>query len=73
MDKRRHRLYHSEKLTELLSKQEFRKRFRVSNDISIRLMDGGSMPTENELFNVVTFNKEKFNVRLRFSLSLFFK
>ncbi|KAL6319903.1 hypothetical protein AAG906_036976 [Vitis piasezkii] len=47
--------------------------FRVSNDISIRLMDGGSMPTENEFFNVVTFNKEQFNVGLRFSLPLFFK
>ena len=73
MDKRRHRSYHSEKPTELLSKREFRKRFHVSNDISIRLIDGGSVPTENEFFNVVTFNKEQFNVGLRFSFPLFFK
>lgn len=64
---------HSKKPIELLSKREFRKRFRVPNGISIRLMDGSPMPTEKESFNVVTFSKDKFNVGLRFPLPSFFK
>lgn len=64
---------HSEKPIELISKREFRERFCVPNDISIRLMDGGLVPTEKESFNVVTFSKEKFNVGLCFLLPSLFK
>lgn len=62
-----------EKPTELLSELEFREHFRIPNDISICLMNGGPMPTEKEFHNVVVFNKEQFNVELRFSLPSLFR
>ena len=62
-----------EKLTELLSKWEFGEHFHIPNDISIRLMDGDLVSTENESFNAIVFSKEQFNVVLCFFLSSLFK
>lgn len=61
------------KPTELFFERDFRERFRVPNDISICLMDSGPMPTKKESFSAITFNKEQFNVGLRFPLPSLFK
>ena len=63
----------SKKPTELLSEQEFRERFRILNDISIRLIDGDLVPTEKKSHNAIVFNKEQFNVELCFPLPSLFR
>ncbi|RVW23205.1 hypothetical protein CK203_099542 [Vitis vinifera] len=40
--------------------------FHILHGVSIRLMDGGPMPTEKELFNATIFSKEQFNAGLHF-------
>ncbi|XP_034686782.1 uncharacterized protein LOC117915339 isoform X1 [Vitis riparia] len=62
-----------EKPIELHSEWEFREQFRIPNDISIRLMNSGPVPTEKESHNVVVFSKEQFNVRLHFPLLSLFR
>ena len=66
----------SEEPIELFSEWEFRECFHILHGVSIRLMDGGPVPTEKELFNATIFSKEQFNAGLHFlflhSLSSFF-
>lgn len=63
----------SEKPTELLIEREFSECFYIPNGLAIRLMDGGPMPTEKELFNVIVFSKEQFNVRFHKPLPSLFR
>ena len=59
--------------TELLSKREFRERFRILNNIFVLLVDDKPTPIEKQSHNVIYFSEEQFNVGLRFPLPSFFK
>lgn len=56
------------RLVDLLLEREFRDRFRILNDVSILLVEGEPMTSENLSHNATYFTKEQFNAMLHFPL-----
>ncbi|RVW26190.1 hypothetical protein CK203_107506 [Vitis vinifera] len=54
--------------TSARGEREFRDRFRILNDVSILLVEGEPMTSENLSHNATYFTKEQFNAMLHFPL-----